>query len=203
MAYADFNLPDALTAFSLALRDDADLFGDVPDAPVSDSLRRFLDDALPLARDVNTEKARSELIIAPILFELRQLRNREIAFLSGVEFNVDDSAGLRGTCDFVISRSPERLFIQAPVVAIVEAKNESIKGGLGQCVAEMVAAHRFNVAKKNPIPTVFGAVTTGTAWRFLKCSPPQVWIDTVEYNVLPAPVSGLGKVLGILRLMTQ
>jgi hypothetical protein len=198
MAYADFTLPDALTAFSLQLQEDADLFADVPASPVGEILRATLADSLALAMNTNTEKARSELIIAPVLLELRRLRNREITFLSGIEFNVDDAAGLRGTCDFLITRSPEKFFVRAPVVAVVEARNESIKGGLGQCVAEMVAAHRFNIAEKSGIETVYGVVTTGSTWRFLKCAPPQVWIDRVEYHI-----SSVDKVLGILVHMTR
>jgi transketolase C-terminal domain/subunit len=51
---------------------------------------------------------------------------------------------------------------------IVEAKNENIKGGLGQCVAEMVAAQIFNEREANAIDTIYGAVTTGEIWKFLK-----------------------------------
>ena len=63
---------------------------------------------------------------------------------SGYPFNVDKEKGLAGACDFIISRSPEQLFIKAPVITIVEAKNENIIRGLGQCVAEMYAAKLFN-----------------------------------------------------------
>ena len=55
-----------------------------------------------------------------------------------------------------------------PVVVVIEAKQENIKLGLGQCAATMVAAQRFNAQRALDIPTVYGSVTTGTAWRFLK-----------------------------------
>ena len=57
--------------------------------------------------------------------------------------------------------------MKATVVAVVEAKNENLKLGINQCIAEMVAAQVFNRAKNNAIETVFGVVTTGTAWLFL------------------------------------
>ncbi|ABG51048.1 hypothetical protein Tery_1789 [Trichodesmium erythraeum IMS101] len=47
---------------------------------------------------------------------------------------------------------------------LVEAKKEDIKPCLGQCLAEMVAAQRFNEQKRLLISTIYGAVTSGTVW---------------------------------------
>ncbi|MEG3979123.1 hypothetical protein QT970_31610, partial [Microcoleus sp. herbarium8] len=38
----------------------------------------------------------------------------------------DAARGLSGYCDFLISRSPEQLVIESPVIALVEAKNDNI-----------------------------------------------------------------------------
>ncbi|GCL35647.1 MAG: hypothetical protein ACKO9I_12000 [Sphaerospermopsis kisseleviana] len=51
--------------------------------------------------------------------------------------------------------------INAPVILVVEAKNENIKGGLGQCIAEMYAAKLFNEREENEITEIYGVVTTG------------------------------------------
>lgn len=59
------------------------------------------------------------------------------------------------------SRFKEQLTINAPMMIIVEAKNENIKGGLGQCAAVMLAAQLFNQQQGNEIKTIYGAVTTG------------------------------------------
>ncbi len=198
MAYSDFSLPDVLKTFALSLEEQTDLFGSVPEAPISNALRQLLDETVPYALATNTEKGRSELIVAPLLLELRRLRKREITFFSGVDFNVDPDKGLRGTCDFLITRSPEMLFVRAPVVTIVEAKNESIKGGLGQCVAEMVAARRFNEKEGTGITTVYGAVTTGSSWKFMQLDGTTVSIDLPEYHI-----NTVGKILGILCHMTR
>ncbi len=48
-----------------------------------------------------------------------------------------------------MTSSPEQLFIEAPTVIVVEAKKEDLNGGLGQCVAEMLAAQRFNEKNDN------------------------------------------------------
>ena len=66
-----------------------------------------------------------------------------------------------------MSRSPESISIQAPVHTIVEAKKEDINGGIGQCLAEMVAAQIFNKRKGAAVDRIYGVVTSGMAWRFL------------------------------------
>jgi len=91
-------------------------------------------------------------LIAPILTEVRRQVNYQISLFSGTDFNVDLEKGLIGYCDFLLSASKEQFFISAPVITIVEAKNENIIGGLGQCVAEMVAAQIFNQRQGIDIP---------------------------------------------------
>jgi hypothetical protein len=92
------------------------------------------------------------------------------------------------------------LFASVPVAhvspllrAVVEAKNDNIKGGLGQCTAEMVAARTFNQRHSEGPSLVHGAVTTGSLWKFLKLSDDTVFIDRSEYYL-----DQLEKVLGIL-----
>ncbi|HAA30318.1 MAG TPA: hypothetical protein DCE56_24835, partial [Cyanobacteria bacterium UBA8553] len=101
-------------------------------------------------------------------------------------------------CDFIISRSKEQLTINEPVVLIVEAKNEDIKGGLGQCAAAMLAAQLFNQQEGNDIKTVYGAVTTGDLWKFLKLSGSDVFIDLNNYYIRE-----IDKILGILFQSVQ
>jgi hypothetical protein len=78
-------------------------------------------------------------------------------------------------------------------LAIVEAKNENLKGGLGQCIAEMVAAQLFNQQEGNEISIIYGAVTTGTVWQFLKLENKVVAIDLTEYFI-----RDIQKIIGIL-----
>lgn len=72
------------------------------------------------------------------------------------------------------------MFIEAPVFAIVEAKNEDIKSGFGQCIASMVGAQTFNARSSEEALTAYGAVTTGTNWRFLKLKKTTVYLDGDE-----------------------
>lgn len=132
-----------------------------------------------------SEKARSEGIIYPVLLELRIILNKQVSLFSGEDFSVDDSIGLNGLVDFLLSRSPLVLEIQAPVTIIVEAKKADLKSGYGQCVAEMVAAQRFNEANNNFISTIFGAISNGTQWRFLKLEDNNVTVDLTDYTLPP------------------
>ena len=193
MAYSDFTLGSALKTFELKLSEGIDLFANIPKLESSQLLGEMLRENLPLALGSNTEKARSELIIAPILLELRRQFHHQIGLFSGIDFTIDSERGLNGSCDFLISRSPELLIIRAPVMTIIEAKKENINGGLGQCVAEMVAARIFNEREENQTPVVGGAVTTGDRWKFLKLERQAIAIDLTEYLL-----SQLNQILGIL-----
>lgn len=150
-------------------------------------------DYIPLATSIATEKARSEFLIAPLLAEIRRLLNNQISLFSGNEFNVDASKGLQGFCDYIISASQEQLFISAPVMFIFEAKKEDIIGGLGQCVAAMIAAQLFNQNQGNEVERIYGSVTSGTNWKFLFIEGSTVYIDSVEYYI-----KEVDQILGIL-----
>jgi hypothetical protein len=199
MAYSDFTLRDAVDRFGLVLCDTPDLFGDVPEVEPGPLLRALLPEFLPLALAINTEKARSELVIAPFLAGVRAQLGHQFSVFSGIDFTVDPALGLAGYCDFILSRSPEQQFLRSPVAAIVEAKNENLKTGLGQCVAAMVGARLFNEREGHAVPAVFGAVTSGSLWRFLELRGSQVNLDEQEYHIRQLP-----KLIGILvRIVSE
>jgi fido (protein-threonine AMPylation protein) len=193
MAYSDFKLSEVIQKFGLKINEQSGLFANVQEEDYSDLLATILRENVDLAVSINTEKARSEMIISPILLEIRRKLNYEISFFSGVDFNVDSQNGLNGFCDFLISLSKEQLFIRAPIITLVEAKNENLKSGLAQCIAEMVAAHLFNEQQGNSIKIIYGAVTIGTIWQFLKLEEKVVSIDLSEYYI-----RDVKKILGIL-----
>jgi hypothetical protein len=199
MSYSNFDLKAVKQQLGVHLTEQEGLFSAVAGITVSPSFQDILQENVPLARAINTEKARSELIIANILVELRKMLKHQISLFSGIEFNVDKEKGLNGFCDFIISASQEQLLLNSPVIALVEAKNENIIGGLGQCIAEMVAAKLFNEAEGvEHIDTIYGVVTTGTAWKFLKMEKLEVSIDLDEYSIEQPE-----KILGILLAMVR
>ncbi|MBV6622638.1 MAG: hypothetical protein KI793_06765 [Rivularia sp. (in: Bacteria)] len=193
MAYSDFKLAQVIQYFGLTVIEGSQIFADISEESESELLATILKENIDLAVAINTEKARSEMIISPILLEVRRKLNYKISLFSGIDFNVDNTRGLNGFCDFLISLSQEQLFIKAPVITLVETKNENLKSGLGQCIAEMVAAQLFNEMQGNEIKTIYGVITIGTIWQFLKLEGKTIFIDLSEYYI-----KDIKKILGIL-----
>ncbi len=192
MAYSDFTMATIRQRLGLTVTEGNDLFADVPEVDLPAGLGNTLARYLPLALNLNTEKARSELLIAPLLVELKLSHPDRLSLFSGIEFSVDPALGLTGRCDYILSRSPQQLALTAPACVLVEAKSENIVGGVPQCLAEMAAAQRFNAAE-GTTGVVYGAVTTGVLWRFLRLDGTQAWVDRVEY-----PIQSPRRVFGIL-----
>jgi hypothetical protein len=193
MAYGDFTLAELKSRFQLVIDEDQSLFDGFEPVEIPGRLDEFLEENIPLALAIDTEKARSEFIIAPLLAEYRRVLKGRISLFSGVEFNVDFQQGLNGVCDFLVSRSPEQLYVTAPVIVLIEAKNNRIKDGVPQCIAAMVAARLFNEQQGNKVGTLYGVVSTGSLWRFLALRGNQVAIDREEYHIRE-----VGKIFGIL-----
>ncbi len=188
MSYSQLSLTELKNKFKLEFQEKFRLFSTIPELKPPQLLEEILEDNLPLAVAIGTEKARSELIIAPILVALRKHFNQKISLFSGVEFNIDPEQGLTGICDFMISLSPEQLFIQTPVISLVEAKNDNLKSGLAQCLGEMLAAQIFNQRESNNREKIYGVVTTGTSWLFLRLTGQIVEFDLEEYSVNNLPL---------------
>lgn len=193
MAYSDFTLEKARKSFDLTISEKDDLFSGVDTLEPTAPLQEFLRENAPLALQINTEKARSEMIIAPILLDLRKQLQHKMSLFSGVEFSVNPELGLNGVCDFLISGSIEQLFIEFPIAILVEAKKENITAGLGQCGAEMVAAQIFNQRERNENLPILGVVTSGNLWKFLQLEDKLLKIDLNEYYL-----RDVSKILGIL-----
>ncbi len=184
MSYRQFkNLEQTIEAFELTVVESV-FFPAIAAVVPSDMLVTFLGRSVPIV-SAASEKARSEGIIYPVLLEVRDLLDDQISLFSGRDFNVDAKAGLNGIVDFLICRSPIVSVPSAPAVVLVEAKKADIESGYGQCVAEMVAATRFNQHKGMSHLPVYGCVSNGLLWRFLKLEQQTVTIDLIDYSLTP------------------
>lgn len=197
MAYGDFTLEQAGRLLGAPARLGA-LFPDCQPAEPSPWLRETLEKAsqgslLPLI----SEKARSEFIVAPILLAARELCNHRFSIYSGQRLDVDPARGLTGECDFILAGTEPVLPLRAPLMVVVEAKKNDIEAGLGQCMAQMVAAAAFNEAAGSAGRPVFGCVTSGEAWQFLKLEAGRTTIDNCRYYI-----GDVDKILGVLRSAT-
>jgi hypothetical protein len=197
MSYSSFTLDDVEEKFGLDFKASSFIPELEPISP-SDWLKETLLMTLPLAKIAGSEKARSEFIIAPILVELIKLTNNEISVFSGEDFTVDRELGLNGICDFIISQSSNQIKVSAPVIVLVEAKKGVLKDGWGQCIAEMLAANKFNEHRKKSIEYMYGIVTSGNSWQFLRMKEQAVIIDPDEYTI-----GSIEKLLAILNWMVS
>ncbi|MCH8293725.1 hypothetical protein IH992_21805 [Candidatus Poribacteria bacterium] len=195
MAYSDFNLATVQKAFSLTLKRE-DLFENIKPIEASQWLKEALDMGIQLA--FNSEKARSEFLVVPILLTGRELSHNSFSIYSGERLDVEPDSGLVGECDFILTNTPPLPIIQAPIVVIVEAKKNDIEGGLGQCVAQMLGAKLFNQKEDNPIDTIFGCVTTGESWQFLKLEN-----DIISINSGRHYINKVGEILGMLQAIVS
>lgn len=198
MSYSSFNLETVKSRFKLELARDKELFTEAEEIEPSHLLKEILKENVPLALAIHTEKARSELIVAPILVEIRRRLDHRVSLFSGTEFNVDRERDLNGVCDFILSLSPEQLTITAPVISVVEAKNDNVKSGIPQCIAEMVAAQLFNEKQDNQVETVYGIVTTGSNWLFMRLTGSTVEIGLNEYYL-----NQVAKIIGIIMSIME
>ncbi|OQY47877.1 MAG: hypothetical protein B6242_03940 [Anaerolineaceae bacterium 4572_78] len=197
-SYSSFTLDEITMYFGTTLVEDMSLFSDVESRQISDYLAVTLKKFVPLAKAINTKKACSELIVAPVIAEFREMLERKISFFSGIEFNVDKHRGLKGRCDFIISLTPEQYYLKAPVINIVEAKNDNISSGLGQCISTMIASQVFNQQKGNEIKYVYGIITTGVLWQFVKLEGNTAYIDIDDYHI-----GSSNKLMGVLLSMIE
>jgi hypothetical protein len=197
MAYSDFSLESIIEQQQLRLTNNAALFGHV----VLVTPTQWLQETLSISEDLGlfgaTEKARSEFIVAPILIEMERLNRGKFMVFSGKSLDVDKEKGLNGECDFILSRGEMTRILNAPILSIVEAKKQDLDLGLGQCSAQMVGAHLFNLRKGIDIPAIYGCVTTGDRWQFLKLEALDLSIDRRIYN----HPTDLASILGIFQLI--
>jgi len=196
MAYSDFTFSKLSLNFGIK-QDNSNLFENskIKSLEPSPTLIDALSDISFIA--LNSEKAKSEVLIYPIIRELMR-RNRHISVFSGYAFNVKGQKGLTGAPDFLISAKPRSVEPQSPIFCLVETKNKSADEGYAQCAAEMYAARLFNQQTNEPYEIIYGAVTNAYDWVFLKLEGDTVYIDTQRYYLNELP-----KLLGILQFIVD
>lgn len=196
MAYKDFTLEAAETAFGLTAQL-GDLFPELPTVSVPDWLRDLLQRGQRAAALVS-EKARSEFLVVPILLAAQEFAPGTLSIYSGQRLDVDPNRGLTGECDYILALTPPVPRLRAPLVTILEAKKGDVEAGLGQCLAQMVGARVFNERAGEPLRPLFGCVTTGEVWQFLRLAEPVVLIDRTRFFL-----DNVAGILGALRAILE
>jgi hypothetical protein len=183
-SYRYYKLADLKKICGIDKADAPKMLSPVQDIIISDFLQTTIDRNLQLP--MRNEKAKSELLVVPILTEVWFL-NKSFKPLSGFTFNIEPSKGLKGIADFLISSNPNAQDLESPIMCVFEAKNDAIEDWYGQCGAEMYAARIFNEREGNNIHTIHGAVTNGIAWQFLRLEGNILFIDSQRYSIANLP----------------
>ena len=133
---------------------------------------------------LTNEKAKAERIISPILTEVFEHYKNQISFFSGEAINISAKDNLAGECDFFFSLHPPKLYIDAPIISLAEAKDEDMDWGIAQCAAQMYGAKLFNDNEKKPMPFIYGCATDGIEWHFLRLENDIYYVDNKIYTDL-------------------
>ena len=193
MSYSKFSLNQLASEFGIE-QQRASLFtaASIKSITPSPTLLELITDAQ--GAPLGTEIAISMGIIYPIFNEIRRKNNTRMTLFSGYTLKVDTAKKLTGACDFLLSLLPDLFELRAPIFCLVEAKKGVIESGLGQCGAEMYAAQLYNTRDGFELPTVFGCVTNGSDWVFLRLDGKRLLIDKIPYQL-----SDLPTILGVLQ----
>ena len=196
MAYTDFTLESAEQRLGLTVVL-ADLFPGLAPLPVPTWLEESLARGRAVAALVS-EKARSEFIVTPVLTATRDFVLGELAIFSGQRLDVDAGRGLVGECDYILARTAPVPRLHGPLLLVMEAKRGDIEIGLGQCVAQMVAAAIFNERAGLPVRLMYGVLTTGEDWQFLRLDGTYLAMHTRRLYL-----NSLGEVLAALTACVE
>jgi hypothetical protein len=195
MAYSDFTLENVVDQFGIILESGI-LFDSIQPLEPTSWLKETFIRGEKTALASSTEKARSEFLVAPILLEIQSQTTSMISIYSGKTLTADTQRGLNGECDFMLGIGPTLPIIQSPIFSLVEAKRQDLQLGIGQCAAQMLGAQIFNQNHDRHIPIIYGCVTTGEAWQFLRLQDRHLKIESRMFYL-----NELEKILGIFQMM--
>lgn len=193
--FTDFTLPDVKEIFGLE-EQEANLFENVESISPSEWLKETL--SMSRKRKLNNEKIRSEALVYPIACEIEKRNDYEIRLFSGENVNFNEEKGLKGELDFAFT-TKKTTYLETPIFTIIEAKNADINKHWGQIVAQMVGAKEENAKEGNDLKAIFGCISTGEDWQFVKLEDKSIHIDQRPFSIY----TELEKILGIFQYIVD
>lgn len=192
MAYRNFTLEKLQREFGVTNEVVVSpLFGAVD--PISPSEYLLRDMQLARQFPMRTEKARSELVVVPILKELMVRNGDFFTYYSGEYLTADADRGLVGEIDFMIAKRTRTYNISFPIFSVVEAKKRDFDLGVPQCAAQMIGAQQINALYGHALP-LYGCVTTATEWLFMHLDGQHLRIEAEPYRL-----DNLPQLLGVFQ----
>ncbi len=180
MGYSKFTkIETVIKKFGLSAKREMLFTNIIPFAP-SEWLKTTLAKAkyIPLS----TEKAKSERIVSPILVEIAELHQNLVTLFSGEELEINADEDLSGACDFLFVLSPQKPYLENPIIAISAQKFMS--ESTAQCAAQLYGAKLFNEMEGKNIPVLYGCATDGVEWIFIRFENNMFHIDNKIYTDL-------------------
>ncbi len=195
MAYSDFTLSKLKKQFGLEQKR-MKLFDNLLDLEPSPHVLLDVDEGMQMPK--NTEKARSENIISPVLREIFRRNRGKVTLFPGYGLNVDSEKGLNGNCDCIIAGRADIVELTNPLICLVEAKNGVIEDGYGQIGAEMYAARLYNEDLGTPSSELYGIISNGEEWQFAMLKEQTIYFESKTVSIESLP-----RILGILQYIVD
>ena len=146
----------------------------------------------------DNEATRGSLLVSRILWESAAVYNLGVFFEPPVnlppEETVDLPHPLNGKYDSALSL--DEIDLSSPIISIVDVKKSSLSDGLGQCLAEMYAT-----LKEFKQDKVYGIITDGEVWEFLRLENAILSVDENNYYIKSVAdiVDRIGYIAGLFK----
>ena len=190
LTYGEVDFQDLRNHFHIEVKSASFLPNPLAPLALPGWLREFLG-SNPLTPAISkSEKAVSEAVIYPILAALKAHHAGRLGLFSGEPLS---SAGLTGVCDFILTTDPDSYEARPPIMVLVEAKRQDLLRAIPQYVAEMIAAQQLNKQAGMHFVAIYGCVTTGNQWQFLRLTDKSAVTDPriLYYSELEAILGAL------------
>ncbi len=183
MGYSKYrNLKDVTKKFGLSATQEDLFLPTIPNVFPSS----WLVETLQMAKIVPliNEKVKSERIVSPILIDIANFFKDKVTLFSGEKLEVNALENLSGECDFFFTLIPRSPYLEAPIISLVEAKNDDMDYGIAQCAAQLYGTKLYNELDGQNIPILYGCTTDGIEWKFMRFENNIFYIDTKIYTDL-------------------
>jgi hypothetical protein len=135
----------------------------------------------------NSELAKREFLIAPLLIELTRHSDMKI----DVEYPLYYNEKLSGSLDYLLTSRQDLI--------VIEAKKKDLDSGFNQLAAELIALDAYE--DNTEIETLYGAVTLGDVWKFATLNrQTKLLTKNIDTHVIPSHTDEVFAILmGIMR----
>jgi hypothetical protein len=86
--------------------------------------------------------------------------------------------------------------LDSPIFCVAEAKKQDMDLGIDQCAAQLLGVQHFNQRHGKTLEVIYGCVTTGETWQFMRLEGKKLLIDQRRYFL-----NELETILGILQFI--